>query len=552
MRFTITKPTNSKGDALNRIDRTSNGTSVSAARYARLALSGLERISRRKILMCFLAMSLTMGARIALLPRVPIPQPVVADEFSYLLSSETFASGRVTNPTHPMWVHFETFHELMRPTYMGKYPPGQALLLAIGWKLFGHPWYGVWISFGLFCASLCWMLQNWVPPAFAVLGTMITICKITILSYWMDSYWGGSVAAIGGCLLLGCLPRLVRQVKSKDIAIATIGLVLLANTRPFEGMIMSSLTLVALLVWRIRERRGLSQLLSVYCLAPFLLIAGAAALVDGYYDYRITGSSLRMPYTVYFRDYSIAQPWIFLPERKPPVDQHKDLSRSFEAENAAFVEIKLNPFKGLGELRRVFNFYCSVLWLFPLLIGLLLSRGIRQWIIAGICSGVWLTLFIETFKSPHYVAASTGLLPLLAVYGLRYLRISNRSYGSLLLLLFVVLMCAEGIAEARSHDHGTPWETGRPSPQLFATEQAKMSGGKHLIIVRHGADYVDRANETVFNHADIDASQIVWARDMGSKANQELIDYYHGSRKVWLYQPDIGPDKLCPYSQAMN
>src|SRR5262249_7659504 len=148
------------------------------------------------------------------------------------------------------WEHFETLHEIMRPTYMSKYPPGQALFLALGWKLLGHPWFGVWASFGLFAACLCWMLQNWVPPVYAVLGTAITLTRISVLGYWMNSYWGGAVAAIGGCLLLGALPRLVRSpLKSKHVFLAAIGLLLLANTRPYEGLVMSTGSFLALLFW---------------------------------------------------------------------------------------------------------------------------------------------------------------------------------------------------------------------------------------------------------------------------------------------------------------
>src|SRR5271166_6415255 len=259
-----------------------------ASRFANQTFALLERVSRHKIVMCLLAMAMTMAIRLALLPRIPIPQPYVVDEYSYLLGAETFASGRLTNPMHPMWVHFETLHELMRPTYMSKYPPGQALFLAMGWKLLGHPWFGVWISFGLFGACLCWMLQNWVPPVYAVLCTAITLANISLLGYWMNSYWGGAVAASAGCLLLGALPRLARRVKSKDVVLAAIGLVLLANTRPYEGLVMSVAAIVALLFLRRRQHRSLAKLLSLRCVIPLLLVCGAGALLDGYYNYRVT------------------------------------------------------------------------------------------------------------------------------------------------------------------------------------------------------------------------------------------------------------------------
>ena len=113
-----------------------------------------------------------VGARAAScdLPWFPIPLPFVPDDFSFLLGADTFAHGRLTNPTPVMWVHFETIHVDMLPTYMSMYFPGQALLLAAGKVLLGNPWFGVLVSGALMCAGLCWMLQAWLPPGWALLG----------------------------------------------------------------------------------------------------------------------------------------------------------------------------------------------------------------------------------------------------------------------------------------------------------------------------------------------------------------------------------------------
>src|ERR1700722_17215728 len=282
----------------------------------------LVRLQRHTGLVCLGVGLLALGVRAVLLPVFPIPLPAAHDEFSYLLGAETFCLGRLTNPPHPMWMHFETFHVIFQPTYASKYPPAQALFLALGWKLLGHPWYGVWLSMGLMCAALGWSLQGWLPPRYALLGGLMAVAQWGVGGYWIDSYWGGAVAAASGALVVGSVPRLARRATASAGALAALGVVGLANSRPYEGAVTAGAALVALLVWRRR-------------FSPRVLMAAAAILIGGflvmgYYNYRVTGDPVEMPYSVYQKMYGASPVFWIMPPLAAPVYRHEIIRKFFE------------------------------------------------------------------------------------------------------------------------------------------------------------------------------------------------------------------------------
>jgi PAS domain S-box-containing protein len=164
--------------------------------------------------------------------------------------------------------HFETMHVLMKPTMQSKYPPAQGLVLAAGQALTGQAITAVWASFALACVALYWCLRPWTPRRWAFFGGLLPCLRFGTglyfhdnhWTYWASSYWGGAVALLGGCLVLGSAVRLIRTTAGKrESLLLGLGLSILATSRPWEGLALAAPVLL-LLIWRLGKNRGLPTL----------------------------------------------------------------------------------------------------------------------------------------------------------------------------------------------------------------------------------------------------------------------------------------------------
>jgi len=503
---------------------------------------------------------LALGAKLAVLPINGIPHPGIHDEFSYLLMADTFAHGRLTNPTHPMWAHFETFHVNQQPTYCSKYFPAQGLFLAVGQVAFGNPFWGVVISTALMCAAFCWAFQGWMPAKWALLGGVIVIVRLGVFSYWADSYWGGSVAALGGALVIGALPRIKRKKHIGDALMMGIGFALLANSRPYEGLAFSVPILVILSLWLFRRRSWAVARRVLIPLVAFMLLTFAAMC---YYFWRTTGTPLRSPYSVYTARYDAPPllPWkvvTSVPAYPQPVMREFYLGWSMQQ----YVFSRTHPLlASIVRLLKLWLFFVGPILSVPIVVAMLLtpyytsfsdfSPKVRLLIVANLTTVC--ALLVPVYFYVHYAAPMTCALFTLLLLCFRRTRVWDRRSQKGRILVWATLAVyffttAYEITTARCHIRDRENTRDKLEARDEIIRQLDGQNSKYLIIVHYAADH-NPWDEWVYNRADINSSKVVWAREMTKARDKELIDYFR-ERTVLLLSPDENPPRLTSYFAA--
>ncbi len=511
------------------------------------ALSMARRFAGRTVLCMALLGALPIVLRLALLPHHPVPVPRVADDFSYLLLGDTLAHFRFANPMHPMHRFFEGVFTVQDPTWSSIYPLGQGLVLAFGQLVFGQPWAGVALSVGALCALCYWMLRAWVSPSWALLGGLLAAIEFGPLSSWMNTYWGGAVSGIAGCLVFGALPRLRQTGRTRDAVLLGIGLGLELLTRPFEFVLL----VVIVILFFVPIRR-----LTIAALV--LLPAFGLMLLQ---NKQVTGSWTTLPYQLSRYQYGIPATFTFqpnpIPHRPLTVEQQIDYDAQIDVHGKTTDTVG-SYLARLGGRVRFYRFfflaplYLALPWFLP---------ALRQYRYAWIVIALGLLSLGDAFYPyfyPHYIAAATCLFLLVSVISLEKMSRWNREAGTLILVLclahfvfwygihlsgnqnlLLALSPEESWDSIDNYSAGYSDLTGR----IAINNRLAAEGGRQLVFVRY---YPQRtAREWIQNAADIDQSRVVWALDL-SPDEDAILRRYYPDRHAWLLEPDAVPPKLTP------
>lgn len=528
---------------------------LEASSWFQVVSRSFTELARRKNLAVCVVGCSCLVFRGVLLPLMPVPAPAAHDEFSYLLAADTFAHGRLTNPTPPMWMHFESLHINMKPTYMSMYQPGQGLILAAG-QLLGHPWIGIWLMAAFGCAAICWALQAWLPPRWALLGGMLAILQFGVLCYWANTYYCAWLPASGGALVIGALPRLRNRPRVSHALLLALGISVLVVTRPYEGLLLCLPVAVLLLIRMFHSDKGTFRLMISRVAGPITSVLVLTVAFMAYYNLRVTGNALLMPYILNQQTYVVVPLFCwqrFRPE--PPVYRNQELRNFYIGwELSEYHDTIAVGFARMTwiKFKKYWGFYLGPILSIPLIVlpKVLVDRRIRFLliVIAVMIVGVEL----ENWSHPHYIAPLTCVLLAVALQCMRHLQFWRwRGWPVGRAIVWgVIVGCfavdAAWVSAVAVHVNDARLYMAGNQERAAIERRLEQAPVNHLVIVQYTPSHLVH-REWVYNHGDIERAKVIWARDLGRECNEKLIGAY-GGRSVWWIEPDINPAELKPYS----
>jgi hypothetical protein len=347
---------------------------------------------------------------------------------------------------------------------------------------------------------------------------------------------------------------MIRAPRARHAALFGLGLVILANSRPFEGLVVSLPAILLLCGWLLSKRRPPLRSTLSRIVLPLLLVLVPSVALMALYNLRVTGDPLSMPFQLHEEQHTRVPIFIWQPLRSDAASAvaiPRGIPNDWGLE---WFEMQHSlsgwAIVAVAKAKMLVDFYLgSVVMIIPWLALAWVLRN-RWMLFAFVTSGVLVVALAQVWwVFPHYAAPMTCLVFVLVMQGMRQIRLWNwhgRLLGQYVIwaapaicLLTLVLSCFGKRQADPSAGH---------LQRAALCAQLKNDGGEHLVIVRYG--HKPAYNCWIYNEADIDASPIVWARELDEESNRRLLAYFK-DRQVWLLDTDTVPYTLVSYERAV-
>jgi hypothetical protein len=282
---------------------------------------------------------------------------------------------------------------------------------------------------------------------------------------------------------------------------------------------------------------------------------GAITLAGlAFYNYRVTGGIFQLPYGLHEKTYSVSP--LFIWEELPPTPGYRhDIIREFHASFELPVYLEKRSFRGFISRNfaalMFFLFFGWGIFAIPLFGAF---RSLVPWVWRNRWGRIALSVYVvfatgimvAIHNRLHYWAPITALNYFFVIQGIRLWRFRDRRVGQLVPFL-VSAMAATLLAILVYRSIGSTDDLSPNRQRARLLRQLNASKEKHLIVVKYGPHH-SYQNDWIFNGANIDASKVVWAREMEMPQNCKLINYFK-DRVIWLLEIDRDEDpvKLRPY-----
>jgi hypothetical protein len=363
--------------------------------------------------------------------------------------------------------------------------------------------------------------------------------------------------------VFGALPRLIQSWNRRDAVLLGLGIGIHCIARQFESMLLlACIILYATRLLRSRELLKKVPRVSVYAMAaaaPFFVLT----LLQ---NKAVTQNWFTLPEQLSQYQYGVPTSLTFQPVPQPhvPLTPQQELDYRAQTLSHGLQPDSLSRFLLRLEFRvryyRFFFFPALYLGVFAFLLAL---KERRLLYVVGALAIFALGTNLFPYLLPHYLSAVTCFFILIAIIGLERLsklQVRKLAIGAGAAKILALICLAhflmwygchlfENSAIAAALEPFETWDAinhGDPHGRNAVNRQLAAIPGKLLVLVQYSPRHIFQ-NEWVWNAADLDASRIIWARDLGATENTKLIAQYP-NRQLLLLEPDLRPPKLERYS----